>query len=55
MIINYSRQSGASDATLNDALLKMLNNDKSTAVRMAAGWRYAAPAVRLLINNSIIQ
>jgi hypothetical protein len=34
--INYSRQSGSDDETLNDALVKMLNNDKSTAVRLAA-------------------
>lgn len=34
--ISYSKQSGANDQILNNALLKMINADKSTAVRLAA-------------------
>lgn len=34
--INYSKQSDSNDQTLNNALLKMINTDKSTAVRLAA-------------------
>lgn len=34
--ISYSKQSAANDEALDSALLKMINNDKSTAVRLAA-------------------
>ena len=34
--IDYSRQSNTDDDALNDALIKMLNHDTSTAVRLAA-------------------
>ncbi|MCJ8272666.1 MAG: HEAT repeat domain-containing protein [Psychrosphaera sp.] len=52
--INYSRQSGADDETLNDALVKMLNNDKSTAVRLAAIDAFAERGVTTRVEIKLV-